>query len=123
MGVKEAQDGIQIKQRSEYHAIATTVQELEWITTSMYELGILMDLPMPVQCDNLGATYLTSNQIYDHAKTKHIAIDLHFVRERVEDESLQIQHIVGSKQIADILTKPRLFFKMQSKLTNKNLPT
>lgn len=42
---------------------------------------------------------------YVHTKLKHIIIDLHFVRERVEKGSLFISHIPGKQQCTDILTK------------------
>lgn len=89
----------------EYRSITTTVQELEWLKSLLQELGITVVRPMEVMCDNLGATHLMVNPIY-HAKTKHVAIDLHFVCERVEDKGLQVHHVVGTKQREDILTKP-----------------
>jgi hypothetical protein len=36
-----------------------------------------------VYCDNVSAVYLSTNPV-QHQRTKHIEIDLHFVRERVE---------------------------------------
>lgn len=89
---------------SEYRRVATMVHELERIKSLISELGIDVCLPITVYCDNLAVTCLTSNPIY-HAKTKHVAINLHFVRERVEDDTLKVQHISGSEQLADILTK------------------
>ncbi|GAA0167039.1 hypothetical protein LIER_22063 [Lithospermum erythrorhizon] len=56
-------------------------------------------------CDNLGATYLSANPVF-HARTKHIEIDFHFVREKVARKELQIQFISTKDQIADLLTKP-----------------
>lgn len=70
---------------AEYCGIATTVQELELVKSLLFKLGVRVNTPMTIHCDNLGATYLSSNPIY-HAKTKHMAIELHFVRERIEDK-------------------------------------
>lgn len=39
---------------------------------------------------------------------KHLALDFHFVREKVQQGTLRVQHIVGDDQLADALTKPLL---------------
>ena len=41
-----------------------------------------------------------------HAKTKHIAIKYHYVRELVEDKEVKMEYINTKEQIADIFTKP-----------------
>ena len=55
-------------------------------------------------CDNLGATYLSAYPVF-HARTKHIEIDYHFVRERVAKKLLQVQFVSSKDQIADGFTK------------------
>ncbi|KAD7478433.1 hypothetical protein E3N88_01569 [Mikania micrantha] len=53
-------------------------------------------------CDNLGATYLSANPIF-HARTKHIEIDFHFVREKVAQGKLFVQ-LISTHEIADVFT-------------------
>jgi hypothetical protein len=56
-------------------------------------------------CDNIGATYLSVNPAF-HARTRHIEIDFHFVRERVADNRLDIKFVSSKDQLADGFTKP-----------------
>ncbi|GKV23684.1 hypothetical protein SLEP1_g33386 [Rubroshorea leprosula] len=55
-------------------------------------------------CDNVGATYLSLNPVL-HSRMKHIAIDLHFVRDLVDQKLLHVSHISSHDQLADGLTK------------------
>jgi hypothetical protein len=59
-----------------------------------------------------------------HARTKHIEVDYHFVRERVAQKTLDIRFISTHDQLADVLTKPlstQLFVKFRNNL-NMALP-
>lgn len=56
-------------------------------------------------CDNLGATYMCANSIF-HARTKHIEIDYHFVRDKVTVGELQVNFVSTKDQLVDIFTKP-----------------
>jgi hypothetical protein len=41
-----------------------------------------------------------------HARTKHIEVDFHFVREQVARKAMEVRFISSKDQVADILTKP-----------------
>ena len=41
----------------------------------------------------------------DHRRTKHIEIDIHFVREKVALGEVRVLHVPSSHQYADIMTK------------------
>lgn len=56
-------------------------------------------------CDNIGATYLSSNPIF-HVRTKHIEIHFHYVRDQVLAKKLQDSFLSTTNQLADLLTKP-----------------
>jgi hypothetical protein len=57
-----------------------------------------------VYCDNISAVYLSTNPV-QHQRTKHIEIDLHFVRDKVAAEAVHVLHVPTSSQYADIFTK------------------
>lgn len=85
--------------------MADVASELNWIEAVLDELGIKVERPSTVWCDNVAANYLIKNSIY-HAKTKHVAINYHFVREQVATRQLQAKFVRSQDQLADILTKP-----------------
>jgi histone deacetylase 1/2 len=74
---------------SEYKAMANTTAELMWVQTLLRELGVKSPQAAKLWCDNLGAKYLSANPVF-HARTKHIEVDFHFVRERVSHRLLEI---------------------------------
>jgi hypothetical protein len=68
----------------------------------------------------MGATYLSANPIF-HARTKHIEIDFHFVRERVASKQLEIRFISSKDQVADGFTKALPVRQLEEFKHNLNL--
>lgn len=58
-----------------------------------------------VWCDNSGAIAVALNPVY-HGRTKHIEIDVHYIRDKVKDETLEVRYVPTQDQMADIMTKP-----------------
>lgn len=88
---------------AEYRAVATSVSEINWITTLLHELQVKPSHTLTAFSDNIGTTYICANPVL-HNKTKHV-IDFHFVRDQVEQNKLKVQHLHAADQVADILTK------------------
>ena len=67
--------------------------------------------------DNKSALALTKNHVF-HGRSKHIHRRYHFIRECVDNELIEVHHVAGTMQRADILTKPlgRLKFREMRKL-------
>ncbi|RVW13483.1 Retrovirus-related Pol polyprotein from transposon TNT 1-94 [Vitis vinifera] len=67
--------------KSEYRALALLAAEVSWVQFLLKELCIpQQDTPL-IWCDNISATALAANSVF-HARSKHIEIDLHFVRDK-----------------------------------------
>lgn len=104
---------------AEYRGVANVVAESCWIRNLLLELHCPIRKATVVYCDNVSAVYLSSNPI-QHQRTKHVEMDIHFVREKVALGQVQVLHVPSSYQYADIFTKglPRhMFLDFRSSLT------
>ncbi|PNX83963.1 putative copia-type protein [Trifolium pratense] len=89
---------------AEYRAVSSTVTELLWLQQLLDELGVILPHPPKLMCDNVSTTYLATNPIF-HSRTKHLAIDFHFVREKIASGLLDLRYVPTNLQVADVLTK------------------
>jgi hypothetical protein len=105
---------------SEYKSLANATAEIIWVQKLLTELGVQHPSMARLWCDNLGATYLSANPVF-HARTKHIEIDFHFVRERVAQRLLDIRFINTGDQVADGFTKALPRVKLREFRDNLNL--
>jgi hypothetical protein len=103
---------------AEYRALALTTAELFWLRMLFKELGIRLPRAPTLWCDNVSAIALASNPVY-HARTKHIKVDYHFIREKVLTSDILVKFISTLDQTADIFTKglsSARFGELKSKL-------
>jgi hypothetical protein len=89
---------------AEYRAVANSVAESCWLRQLLQELHHPPHRATVVFCDNVSAMYLSSNPV-QHQRTKHVEIDLHFVRDRVALGEVKVLHVPSSSQFADVFTK------------------
>ena len=110
---------------AEYKALADGTAEVLWLRYLLSDLCFSPSSATTIWCDNLGATYLSLNPIF-HARTKHVEVDYHYVRDRVTKKEIQIRFIPSKDQLADVLTKPLAsspFTSLCSKLHVDNPPS
>lgn len=90
--------------KAEYRGVANVVAETCWVRNLLYELRCPPTKATIVYCDNISSIYMTSNPV-QHQRTKHIEIDIHFVRDLVARGALRVFYVPSSAQYADIFTK------------------
>ncbi|KAL9230762.1 hypothetical protein vseg_006073 [Gypsophila vaccaria] len=96
---------------AEYRGVANVVAESCWLRNFLLELHCPIRKATVVYCDNISAIYLSGNSV-NHQRTKHIELDIHFVREKVALGEVQVRHVPSRYQYADVFTKglPKILF-------------
>ena len=90
---------------AEYHAMIGACCELMWLRYLLKYLGVLHQEPALLYCDNKAALHIAANPIF-HERTRHIEMDCHYIRDKIQDSSIITRHVSSAHQLADILTKP-----------------
>ncbi|PWA75384.1 ribonuclease H-like domain, Reverse transcriptase, RNA-dependent DNA polymerase [Artemisia annua] len=96
---------------SEFMAATAAACQALWLKRLLSELTGLEEKRITLRVDNVSAIALVKNPVF-HGRSKHIDIRYHFIRECVENGHINVEHVSGELQRADILTKalPRLKF-------------
>jgi hypothetical protein len=89
---------------AEYMAMTHAGKEAIFLQNLYGDVGIPIQLPLYLLVDNQSAIHIAENPIF-HARTKHIEVRHHWIREKIEDELLEIEYIPTTDQVADIFTK------------------
>jgi hypothetical protein len=78
--------------------------EATWLRQLLHELQTPPSRCTIVYCDNINTVYLSTNPV-QHQHTKHVEMDLHFVREKVVIGQVCVVHVPTTSQFGDIFTK------------------
>ena len=84
-------------------AMMEAMKETIWLQGLLDDLGIDQDL-LKINCNSMSAIYLAKNQVY-HARTKHIDVRFHFIREILNDGDIELLKIHTTENPADMLIK------------------
>ncbi|XP_021717883.1 uncharacterized protein LOC110685659 [Chenopodium quinoa] len=109
---------------AEYRGVANVVSEACWLRNLLLELHCPLRQATIVYCDNVSAIYLSGNPV-QHQRTKHVEMDIHFIREKVALGQVRVLHVPSRYQFADIFTKglPQdLFLDFRSSLSVRPPP-
>ena len=89
---------------AEYIATSYCACTVMWLRTLLTELSFPQHTPTPMFCDNTGTVQCTHNPQH-HSRMKHIDVKNHFIRHCIDMGHISVEHIPGSENIADLLTK------------------
>ncbi|PKU65364.1 Retrovirus-related Pol polyprotein from transposon TNT 1-94 [Dendrobium catenatum] len=104
---------------AEYRSLSAATSEVIWLRRLAAELHLPQPYPTTIHCDNTSAIAIAKNPVF-HARTKHIEIDYHFIRQQISTGEIKLVHISSKDQVADIFTKPfslTRFIDLRNKLT------
>ncbi|RVW23389.1 Retrovirus-related Pol polyprotein from transposon RE1 [Vitis vinifera] len=88
----------------EFRAMTQGVCELLWLKIVLEDLKIKWDGPMRLYCDNKSAISIAHNPV-QHNRTKHIEIDRHFIKEKLDSGLICTPYVSTHGQLDDVLTK------------------
>lgn len=103
---------------AEFLGIKSRIIEIMWLRRLLTEIGFLPNRKSKLFCDNKAAISISKNPI-QHDRTKHVEVDRHFIKEKLEGGIIEFPFVRSKEQLADILTKavnPRSFKEILAKL-------
>jgi hypothetical protein len=92
---------------AEYIGQTHAAKEAIWLKALIDQLNPENASPMAtiIYGDNQGAIALAKNPQF-HARTKHIDLQHHFIREKINEGKIELKYVPTAEQVADGLTKP-----------------
>jgi hypothetical protein len=92
---------------AEYRALGAATCELQWLLYLLTDLHVsTVKLPV-LYCDNQSALHIAANPVF-HERTKHLEIDCHLVRDKVQAGIMKLLPVFSKDQLTDFFTKPLL---------------
>ena len=96
---------------AEFIAASSMIQEIIYIRRLLEKLGFSQNEPTPVYEDNLTCIKWANGAVGGTDRAKHIDLREHFIHDALQKKIIHLQPIEGSKNVADLLTKPLLKYR------------
>lgn len=89
---------------AEYMSLTEAAKECIYLSSLLKELGLHSLAEIILYNDNQSAGKLARNPVF-HARSKHIPIKMHFIRNALQQEQFRLEYLSTGKMVADVLTK------------------
>ena len=89
---------------AEYRAAFTATVECVWLRRLLADLGVGQSSATTIFTDSQSAIAVVRNPVF-HARTKHIEVHYHYVRERFSAGEISLAYVPTQENIADLFTK------------------
>jgi hypothetical protein len=89
---------------AKYRGSTIVACEVIWLLKLLSDLGQSVDALVVIYCDNINSILLANNLVH-HARTKHIEVHYHLIREKVIAKEIDLNHVSIEDQVANIFTK------------------
>lgn len=76
----------------EYIAISQACSDVVWLDGLLESMKINIVKPIKLFCDSKAAAYIAQNPVF-HERIKHLKIDCHYVRDKVEEEFIETPYV------------------------------
>ncbi len=84
---------------AEYRGATIATCDIVWLQKLLSDLGQSVDAPVVIYCDNISSILLANNSVY-HARTMHIEVHYHFIREKVLAKEIDFIHVIPKIKLA-----------------------
>lgn len=95
----------QSTRKAEYVTAFMNRTQTIWMKHVLSGLKVPVFEPVSIFCDNTSAINISKNLVL-HARTKHFKLKYHFLREKVQNKEVVLEHVSSKEQLVDIFTKP-----------------
>jgi hypothetical protein len=85
-------------------AASQSTKEAIWLRKLLADVGFVQEDATTIMCDNQGCIALAKNPTH-HSRTKHIDVQHHFIREKLESGEISLEYCPTEDMVADVLTK------------------
>ena len=85
-------------------AASQSTKEVIWLCKLLADVGFVQENATTIMCDNQGCIALAKNPTH-HSRTKHIDVQHHFIREKLESGKISLKYCPTEDMVADVLTK------------------
>ena len=89
---------------AEYRAAFTATVECVWLRRLVADLGVGQETATTIYTDSQSALAVARNPVF-HARTKHIEVHYHYVRERLSAGEISLVYVPTQDNLADLFTK------------------